>query len=243
MEIQLPSLASRMSGVGEPRVAGGCHTGEHSRTLPAVLDVTAQLVDGSLGHLCPTTDLSAVSSHPLHLILLMVTRCLLCRSSKSVMTHSCLKTSVGYWHVVCAPSTAHESSTAHSPAPPDLPSKLRDPCFSPLPRPSLLAIPPFISLRLTGSSSFSGSDISPLPCSLCLLPWPPHLGGVSRAPSSNVFVHVPSEIIFYKLGTPSHGTAYVSSISCKVMSTYILSWFLTFLKNQNFKWFIFVNKK
>lgn len=102
MEIQLPSLASRMSGAGEPRVAGGCRTGEHSRTLPGCC-VTAQLVDGSLGHLCPTTDLSAVSSHPLHLILLMVARCLLCRSSESVMTHSCLNTSVGDWHAVCAP--------------------------------------------------------------------------------------------------------------------------------------------
>lgn len=62
---------------------------------PRVLDVTAQLVDGSLGHHCPTTDLSAVSSHPLHLILLKVAQCLLCRSSESVMTHSCLNTSVG----------------------------------------------------------------------------------------------------------------------------------------------------
>lgn len=96
MEIQLPSLTSRMSGVGEPRVAGGCRTGEHSRTLPAVLDVTAQLMDGSLGHHCPTTDLSVVSSLLLHLILLMVARCLLCRNRESVTTHSCLKMSAGY---------------------------------------------------------------------------------------------------------------------------------------------------
>lgn len=225
MEIQLPSLTSRMSGVGELSVAGGCHTGEHSRTLPAVLDVTAQLVDGSLGHHCPTTDLSVVSSLLLHLILLMVARCLLCRNRKSLLPENVC------WILTCGlcPSAQHMSpSLLTPPLCPDLPSKLRDPCFSPLPHPSLLAIAPFISFRLTGSSSFSGSDISPLPFNLCLLPWPPHLGGVSRAPSSNVFIHVPSEIIFYKLCTPSLGSAYVSYILCKVMSTYILSWFLTF---------------
>ena len=77
------------------------------------------------------------------------------------------------WILTCGlcPSARRVSpSLPTTPLRPDLPPKLRDPRFSPLPHPSLLVIPPFVSFRLTGSSSFSGSDISPLPCNLCLLP-------------------------------------------------------------------------
>lgn len=128
MEIQLPSLASRMSGAG-----GACGWGlpywRAQQDLPGVASLPSWWM--VLLDISSTTDLSAVSSHPLHLILLMVARCLLCRSSG--VSYDTLLPETLLWRLTCGlcPSAQHmESSTAHSPAPPDLPSSSRDPCFS-----------------------------------------------------------------------------------------------------------------
>lgn len=123
------------------RVWLGRYWRAHSRTLPGCWTSLPSYVDGSLGHLCPTTDLSAVSSHPLHSILLMVARCLLCRSSEisydtPLPEHFC-------WRLTCGlcPSAQHMS-------PPLLHSPLRLTCLQASETPflslasSLLAVPP-----------------------------------------------------------------------------------------------------
>ena len=138
MKIQLLRLTSRMSGVGEPHVAGGRRVGGHDGALPSpqmvLLDVTVQLIS-----LLPVSHL--LHSHPSYGL-----QHFLRRSSDTVMPRPCLKTSVGCWHMVCAPQQG--TQVLHCPF--RLPSKLGDPCPS---KPRLSPLAPFLSARSAPSSS------------------------------------------------------------------------------------------
>ena len=101
--------------------------------------------DGSAGRHCtaylPAASFSPSPSHPSYGL-----QHFLRRSSDTVMPRPCLKTSVGCWHMVCAPQQG--TQVLHCPF--RLPSKLGDPCPS---KPRLSPLAPFLSARSAPSSS------------------------------------------------------------------------------------------